>query len=219
MVPVRFDTVNCRGTFDHGDGVRPVKQADRNMRRSRGSGRSAFTLIESLLAILLLAVAGMLLLVATEGVINTAQESHERMLADALARELLDEIVSRPFESSMATSVVPTRRATFQTIWDYDGYRAGPPVDMWGVPCGVGDDAGGERRPEFQAPSEWFAGMERYVQIVFLDSATLAPLPTDGTTSDTVRITVGVVRRDPGGAVRPLATQHRIVTNAGLGGW
>ena len=188
----------------------------------RHGARPAFSLVESLVAITLLAMAGMLLLLATEGVINTSQESQERALAESLARQLLDEVLNHPLQlpdTATPAPLDPSKRATYATVWDYDGYRHSPPVDPWGIPCGKGNDEGGLRTAPFQAPAEWYAGLERHVTVRYVDPFDVQTMVSGSGGSDVVQVAVTVVRRDPNGAARPLARAVRLVPESVVGGW
>lgn len=104
--------------------------------------RTGFTLIESLIASVVLAIA-------VVGVAGTLAASHaqaavteETARATALCRQLIEEIAARPLVASDATVGWPTQtnRAMYDSIADYSGYtETNPPLMLGGSSTGVAD--------------------------------------------------------------------------------
>ena len=96
-----------------------------------GKSRAGFTLMEALLAavILLIAITAITLPFAAGA---RAEQADARMcLAVSLAQEMMEEILAKPFADPQgATTVGPdageTRRARFDNVDDYHGYYEGP---------------------------------------------------------------------------------------------
>ena len=120
------------------------------------NGRLAFTLIESLIALVILGMAAAVLLLATESSTHAARDATEKTIAIGLAEQLLDEVLGQPYhaagQSSTASSLGPSGseaagagRERYNETGDYNGYSAKPVVDFWGVRVGDGDGAGGLR--------------------------------------------------------------------------
>lgn len=101
-----------------------------------------FTLIESLIASVVLAIA-------VVGVAGTLAASHaqaavteETARATALCRQLVEEIAARPLVASDVTAGWPgqTDRASYDSIADYSGYtETNPPLMLGGASTGVAE--------------------------------------------------------------------------------
>ena len=207
--------------------MRPTPKAlfpvhrDRPFRgRQAGCARThrGVTLVEAVMAIAVLSVAASVLLLATEGVVETSQASYETMLADGLARQLLDEILTRQLDDRpLGTN--ETDRSQFAYVTDYAGYAERPVADQWGIAWERTDDAGGERPTEYWAPADLLSGLERRVDIAYVALDQPEQELSGNERSDTLRVRVTVMRHDPDGGVRELARQERLVTLSGVGGW
>ena len=94
--------------------------------RSRGRG---FTLIEGMMASVLLAVVAMAVLAAFTAAAQNGAEADESMTAAELARQLLDEIASKPVldPNNVVQMLGPdageSGRAQFDNVDDYHGYK------------------------------------------------------------------------------------------------
>jgi prepilin-type N-terminal cleavage/methylation domain-containing protein len=103
---------------------------------------AGFTLIESLMASVVLAIA-------VVGVAGTLAASHaqaavteETARATALCRQLIEEIASKPVVATDATAGWPTQtdRALYDSIGDYSGYsELNPPLMLSGATTGVAE--------------------------------------------------------------------------------
>src|SRR5688500_16894770 len=71
--------------------------AGRCFRRSPRSARG-FTLVEAMVSITVLALAGSVLLLAVDSSLQTTTEAVDRSIADGLAQQLLDEITLQHFK-------------------------------------------------------------------------------------------------------------------------
>jgi Tfp pilus assembly protein PilV len=97
----------------------------------RRTSRSAFTLAESLIASVVLAIS----VVAVSGAIIASQQQtaaqEEDSTALSLARQLMEEISSLPLNPTDATAGFPTvtDRSLFDSIYDFNAY-----TDKLGVP-------------------------------------------------------------------------------------
>ncbi len=101
------------------------------MNRPRYESGAGFTLIESLLAaVILMAAISAIVLPFAVGARN--EQIDARMcLAASLAQEMMEEILSKPFDDPQGASLPgpeagETRRSKFDNVDDYHGYTEGP---------------------------------------------------------------------------------------------
>lgn len=97
------------------------------MRQSNGQPGGAFTLAESLLAVTILAMTVTALTMPFTAGAQNEQNDGLRTTAAALASEMMEEILSKPFNdpdgpSNAGPEVGETTRQNFDNIDDYDGY-------------------------------------------------------------------------------------------------
>jgi type II secretory pathway pseudopilin PulG len=185
-------------------------------RRPRG-----FSLAEALVAITILAMAGVVLLLSVESSLQTTTSAIDRSIADGLAQQLLDEITLKHFvvpgSSPTSTSFGPNAyetagqgRERYNDTDDYYNLTTESLEGVWGEPLGTGDDYGGQRHSAFQIPASTFAGWRQRVQVYFVDPTDhRQPLATG--TSSYRGIEVHIERAQADGSVHPLATRKRII--------
>src|SRR5438105_13124017 len=94
---------------------------------------TGFSLIEALLALTITAMAGAVLLLSVDTSLDTTTQAVERTIADGIAQQLLDEILTKRYvgagESALTTTLAPTTTEqvgggtiTFDDIDDYNGF-------------------------------------------------------------------------------------------------
>lgn len=97
----------------------PINSTPRHS-AARRRRRSAFTLLEALIASVILAI----LVLGVFGSLSAAYQQNASVRADAtailLARQLADEIVSKPFDSTLGAAPAP--RSGYTNVSNYDGY-------------------------------------------------------------------------------------------------
>ena len=92
--------------------------------------RRGMTLMEALLASTMLAMGASAVLLPFSVGAQSEQEDARRTLALYLGRELMEEIISKPFDDPEASDAIgpdggESSRALFDNIDDYDGYEDG----------------------------------------------------------------------------------------------
>ena len=131
------------------------------LRRRRGTG--AFTLVETVISILIIGVV-MVAAMNTVGASRMAQYTHtQRSRGLLLAQDLMTEILQHPYwdpvaESGMgpvASETVTGNRTLFNDIDDYDDWVASPPEYRDGTPIA------------------WASGYERQVDVCWLNTGNL----------------------------------------------
>jgi MSHA pilin protein MshD len=100
------------------------------MRTGHGKLSHGFTLLESLLAAVVLAMAVAAITMPFAAGAQNARTDATRSLAVCLAEEMMEEILLKPFYDPAGVSTpgpeAGETRATFNCIDDYDGYYEGP---------------------------------------------------------------------------------------------
>ena len=161
--------------------------------KSRTTG---FSLIEALLALTITALAGSVLLLSVDTSLDTTTQAVERTIADGIAQQVLDEILTKRYvgagESPLTTTLGPTATEqlgegtiNFDDIDDYNGFTAQPMKGPWGQTLGTGDDNGGQRPINFRVPSSYFQSWRETVTVYYID-------PNDHTVKSTTPLTGAV---------------------------
>jgi prepilin-type N-terminal cleavage/methylation domain-containing protein len=181
-----------------------------------------FTLIEAMVAITIVAIAGSALLLGVESSLNLAQGSLEQTIAAGMAQQLMDEIVGGRYMAVGASAYQvpfcpsPSELATgtrefFDDIDDYDGWVSRPPEDMFGIELGADNGQGGRRHACFQAPAAYFDLWEQQVGVKYVNATNLSQSLSSGQTSDYRAVEVRIVYNDPQRGPRELAKLRRVV--------
>ena len=178
--------------------------------------RAGITLIETLLAATLAALASAALLVAVESTLSTATDSTDRTIADGLAQQLLDEILQQRYvepgasaTSSLGADSGESSRSSYDDCDDYNSYSTTPLQGIYGETLGTGDDAGSLRAENFRLPTTYFARWRRKVSVYYVDPTTLQKLSSG--TSYYRCVEVVVEQQDSSGSFVPLATKKRVI--------
>lgn len=181
--------------------------------------RRGITLIETLLAVTIAAMASAALLLAVESALSTATDAADRVIADGLAQQLLDEIVQKRYtEPGVAvdsTSFGPEMgettagRSGFDDVDDYHNFSATPLVGRYGEALGSGDDSGSLRAENFRLTDSFFGRWRHLVQVYYVDSDTLQPLASG--TSAYRCIEVVVEQLDSTNTFVPVSTKRQVI--------
>jgi type II secretory pathway pseudopilin PulG len=189
--------------------------------RQRSRSIKAFSLIEALVALSITAMAGAVLLLATEGVLETTNDAVAQTIAQGMATQLIDEVLgtmhSEPGVGPYQTSLGPNNyelagdgRERFNDTDDFNGYLTQPPEDCWGKPLGRGNDSGGTRHPAFYAPGHDFDAWRQRIAVYYVNPADPTQRLASNQTSDYRAVEVTIERVEPNGSIRPLAIQRRV---------
>jgi hypothetical protein len=181
--------------------------------------RRGFSLVEALVALTITTLAGSVLLLAIESCLTSTSDAVDRMIADGLATQLLDEISVRRFMSSgdtplsisgpNATESAGKGRERFNDMDDYKNFTAKPVQGIWGERLGTGNDNGDSRNPNFCIPASQFANWRQKVDIYFVSPTNHSQRLTSGSSYfRAVEVTIEYVK--PNGGVIPLAKRRRV---------
>jgi type II secretory pathway pseudopilin PulG len=176
--------------------------------------RRAFSLVEALIALTIMALAGSVLLLSIESSLHSTTEAVEQTIADGIAQQLLDEILTKRYAEDgligpAVDELLGTSRQLFDDVDDYHGYSSQPLQDRYGQPLGTGNDAGGQRAATFRVPADSFQNWRQRVEVYYVDPATHTTASSDPTSYRAVE--VFIEKLDSDGSVVPLASRKRIV--------
>jgi hypothetical protein len=188
--------------------------------RRTSHARTAFSLVEALVALTITTLAGSVMLLAIESCLSTTSDAVDRMIADGLATQLLDEISVRrfmapgdsPFSISgpNASESNGSGRERFNDMDDYKNFSARPAEGIWGEAIGTGNDSGGTRNSNFRVPTSYFANWRQRIDIYFVSDTNHSVRLAGSTTSNyrAVEVTIDYIHSD--GRVIPLAKRRRV---------
>jgi type II secretory pathway pseudopilin PulG len=198
-------------------GDRPASRLRTHRKRSR---RPGFTLVEAMVSITVLALAGSVLLLAVDTSLQTTTEAVDRSIADGLAQQLLDEITLNHFMepgTSSTGTLGPSGwesggsgRERFNDTDDYHGFQAQPVEGVWGEPLGTGNDEGGNRHSAFQPPAGFFDNWRQRVEVYFVDPADPSIRLSSGS-SEYRAVEVHIEQLGDDGSIRSLATRKKVI--------
>lgn len=203
-------------------GMTGVSHACFKNRCDVGHCHNGFTLVEVLVSLTIIAMAGSALLLATHAAMDSATDSLDQTIAQGIARQFLDEAMglsyvepgSDPFSlrlgPELGEDVDAGRSLSFDDTDDFDSDRIGPLVDPWGKPLGTGDGRGNVRHPNFQLRRDYFHDWEFTSRVVYVDEADPASSLPAGTVSGMRAIEVSVYKRQAQGNARLLANMRRV---------
>ena len=195
--------------------------------RHRSRTRTGFTLIESLAAISIMALAGSVLLLAAQTSLDATDDAGKQAIAQGICEQVLDEIMSKRYmeagsaynQNSLAKEAGETTRLLFDDSDDFNGYSVQPIQGTYGQTLGTGDNAGGTRHANFRVDSGFFTKWRLRVDSYYVSATDLSlrldnpPVTAGGVltpTSGYKCAEVTVEYQDPDGTYRTLAKGRRV---------
>ncbi len=184
--------------------------------------RVAFTLIEVMVALAVFSITAAAITLSITASLSTSQDARDRLIAEGLACQLLDEILSCRYSENNAvpydiylrpgtTETATGNRSLFDDIDDFNGWAEEPPKDPWGIPLGQEDGSGGYRPVEARTAS--LARFRREVTIAYVAPPNYSiPLPF-GQVTDFRLVEVRVYRRNPNGGLVLLSRLSQVVAH------
>ena len=184
------------------------------------SCRCAFTLVEAIIALAIMALAGSVLLLAASSSLQTTDEAVRRVIAEGLADQLLNEIVTKrymelgesPTDASFGTESNETNagRSLYDDTDDYHQFVVSPPQGVYGEELGTGNDAGGARHINFRLPSDSLEGFRQRVKLYYTDPSDPSVPLTNGQSSYYRAVEVAIDYLDADGAAHEMAVRRRV---------
>ena len=188
--------------------------------------RPGFSLVEALIALSIMALAGAVLLLSVESSLENTADAVDRTIADGIAQQMLDQILTKKYvENAGAGGALADVLAgvgaaldeltgggteLYDDVDDYNGYTANPPEDIYGQPLGTGDNAGGQRLANFRVPGAFFQNWRMRVQVYFVDPNDHRIVSGSATAYRAVQVLVERLEAD--GSAIPLADRKRVIT-------
>src|SRR5262249_53492117 len=138
--------------------------------------RGGFSLIEALVALSITSLAGAVLLLSVQSSLGTTTEAVEQTIADGVAQQTLDEILTKryvgqgdtPLLASLGAAtaeLLGSGTAIFDDTDDYANYVAQPLKGSHGELLGTGDDSGNLRLNNFRVRSDFFQNWKVRVDV------------------------------------------------------
>ena len=187
--------------------------------RRRAPG--GFTLVESLVATTIAAVAGSALLWGISSAMQNTNWSLEQTIGLGLAQQLMDEIAAKtycatknsPYDYPFAVTameLIGPGRSKYTDIGAYNGLRSEPATDPWGKTLGTGDGQGGFRNLAAQPPGGYFSRWRQEVDVYYVSNADQSQKLPGTQTSDFRCVEVRILYHDPALGLRPITTLKRV---------
>jgi prepilin-type N-terminal cleavage/methylation domain-containing protein len=193
--------------------------------RNRQKRREGFTLIEVLVALTIIVMAGSALLLATYAAMDMATDSLDQTIAQGIARQFLDEAMglsyaepgsdplSNPLGPESGEAARAGRFESFDDTDDFANYQSHPLQDPWGKPLGTGDDQGNLRHPSFQLNPHRFTNWSLTSTVVYVDENDPTKSLSADSTSGMRAIEVSIYKRDAEGSDRLLVNMRRVYSH------
>jgi type II secretory pathway pseudopilin PulG len=187
--------------------------------------KQGFSLIEALVALSVTAMAGAVLLLSVESSLNTTTEAVDRTIADGIAQQVIDEILTKRYVEAgesgdgtgpnvgpigpSANEQLGLRRKDFDDTDDYAGYVAHPLKGIWGQPLGTGDDEGNQRSAKFRVPDNFFDNWRMRIEVYYVNPNDHTLSSATPTAYRAIEVHIELIGLD--GAVTPLAHRKRVI--------
>lgn len=191
------------------------------MRRQSSANRPAFSLVEAMIAIAIMAIVGGAIMVGLASSASTTTFALESAIAEGIARQVVDEVVgnryaavgSGPYQVTLGPSAweeAGSGRERFDDTDDFHDFTAQPVEDLWGSELGQGDDAGGLRHSNFQLPSGYFSTWRQQIEVYYVDNTDQSIRLSSGNTSDFRAVEVAIYADNADGTSRELTRTRRV---------
>ncbi|HWA97919.1 MAG TPA: type II secretion system protein [Pirellulales bacterium] len=155
--------------------------------------RRGFTLIEAMVSLSILGVAGSAALLTLNQSVQSVDANVRNEIALGLAQQLIDELSTKmymvpgdtPYDTylgpSSTESSLPGRQ--YNDIDDYNGVRIQPPTDMWGIALTTDNGDGKTRDPGFQMFAGDLSRWHQQVDVFYVSDTALSTPLTSGTSN------------------------------------
>jgi type II secretory pathway pseudopilin PulG len=198
----------------------PLNRPSRSIAADRRANRIGFSLIEALIALTITSMAGAVLLLSVQTALDTTIEAVEKTIADGLAQQAIDEILTKRYVGAAENPLTTTLAASsselksvgtslFDDVDDYNGYVALPLKGIYGEPLGTGDDNGNLRLDAFRVRGDYFQNWRLRVDVYYVDPNNHLVKSTTPTNFRAVEVNVERLRTN--GGVFPLASRKRVL--------
>ncbi len=157
--------------------------------------RAAFTLVEATVAMAVTLLAASTLLLAIESTISAGDEALERVVAEGMADQLLEEIRHTHYMSPggsptqypvgpNATEVAGPGWSLYDDSDDFHGISNTPPKDRFGKSLGTGNDTNALRHANLRLNAAFLSRWRQRVDVYYVNPSDLSQRLPNGQTSE-----------------------------------
>jgi type II secretory pathway pseudopilin PulG len=181
-----------------------------------------FSLVEALVALSLVTIAGVALLARFGDQGRFVADSLDETVAEGMALQLMNEIAACKFVTAgqtpnstvgfgpSTTEAAGPGRSRYDDIDDFHGFTASPPVDLYGVPLGTEDVGNATRHPSHKVPATSLIGWRQSVGVYFVSDANPSQRLAAGAASFHKEVEVVISYADPREGTVELARLSRV---------
>ncbi|HZZ73463.1 MAG TPA: type II secretion system protein [Pirellulales bacterium] len=189
-------------------------------RPKRACRPAGFTLVESLVATTITAVAGSALLWGISAALQNTNATREQSIAGGLAQQLMDEIATKfycvtknsPYDNPLGPTSSENSglgRSLYSSLSAYNGLRSEPATDPYGVCLGLDDGTGLTRNAALQAQT-FFENWREEVDVYYVSNTDQTTKLSAAQTSDYRCVEIRIYYDDPTVGLRLITTQKRV---------
>ncbi len=181
--------------------------------------------MEAVVAMMVVAIAGSVLLLGVEATLKSVVEQEEVIMADGIARQMLDEIQGQnwvdpalrgsPYQTSLSASSVELKgpgRTKFDDTDDYNNYVSTPPVDVLGKMLSSADSNGDTLPDGFRPSSNKLTNWRCEVEVAYVSESDHATQLADNDPTNYRAIICRVYRQNLDGTWRQVVERERILS-------
>lgn len=192
--------------------------------RTRHHFRRAFSLVEVLVSLTIIGLAGAALLLAAESTTQTGNDALAATIARGIAEQILDDVLGQryvaagesptvlPFGTEAGEASIPVKTVLFDDTDDFHRIDQSPPLDPWGVALGQGDNAGGLRAEDFRLSASFLANWRTVVALTYVNETNPA-VDLTGSATSSMRAATVTVTRTVNGVTDTLAQIRRVFSH------
>lgn len=184
-----------------------------------------FSLMEAVVAMTIVAIAGSVLLLGVEATLESVVEQEEVIVADGIARQMLDEIQGQnwvdpalrgsPYQNSLSASadeLAAPGRSKFDDTDDYNNYVATPPVNIAGAMLSSTDSSGDVLPDAFRPSSSKLTNWRCEVEVAYVSETDHATQLADNNPTNYRVIICRVYRQNLDDTWREVVQRERIIS-------
>lgn len=182
--------------------------------------RRAFSLVEALIALSITSLAGSVLMLSVQSSLDTTLTAVEQTIADGIAQQTLDEILTKRYEApgdspldtvlgAATGELLNGGTALFDDADDFAGYIAHPLKGQHGEILGTGDDNGNLRLQNFRVRSEFFQNWQVRVEMYYVDPNDHTVKSNTPTNFRGIEVHIELEKSD--GTIFPLSVRKRVI--------
>lgn len=192
--------------------------------QTRPHRRCAFSLVEVLVSLTIIGLAGAALLLATESTTQTGNDALAATIARGIAEQILDDVLGQrymaagesptalPFGPEAGEVSTPVKTILFDDADDFHRLDQSPPLDPWGIALGQGNGTGGLRPEDFRLSAAYLANWRVTVAIHYVSESDPA-VDLTGTATSGLRSATVTVSRTVNGVTDTLAQMRRVFSH------